>query len=41
MIQKFALTAALTGALMAGAAPAAHAGPDAYLGEMTHISARS
>ena len=37
MIQKFALTAALTGALMAGAAPAAHAGPDAYLGEIMTV----
>lgn len=37
MIQKFALTAALTGALMAGAVPVAHAGPDAYLGEIMTV----
>ena len=34
MIRKFALAAALAGALMAGTAPAAHAGPDEYLGEI-------
>ena len=37
MIQKFAMAAALTGALMAGAAPAAHAGPDEYLGEILTV----
>ncbi|WP_430403352.1 phage tail protein [Hyphomonas sp.] len=34
MIRKFAMAAALTGALMAGTAPAAHAGMDEYLGEI-------
>ena len=34
MIRKFTIAAALTGALMAGTAPAAHAGPDEYLGEI-------
>ena len=34
MIRKFALAAALAGALMAGTAPAAHAGMDEYLGEI-------
>ena len=34
MIRKFAMAAALAGALMAGTAPAAHAGPDEYLGEI-------
>ena len=34
MIRKFAMAAALAGALMAGTAPAAHAGMDEYLGEI-------
>lgn len=34
MIRKFAIAAALAAALMAGTAPAAHAGPDEYLGEI-------
>ena len=34
MIRKFALAAAMAGALMAGTAPAAHAGMDEYLGEI-------
>ena len=37
MIQKFAMAAALTGALMAGAAPAANAGMDDYLGEIVTV----
>jgi len=37
MIQKFAMAAALTGALMAGAAPAANAGMDGYLGEIVTV----
>jgi microcystin-dependent protein len=36
MVRKLAITAALTGALMA-AAPAAHAGPDEYLGEIITV----
>lgn len=37
MIHKFAIAAAVTSALMATAAPAAHAGPDAYLGEIVTV----
>ena len=38
MIRKFAMAAALTGALMVGAAPAADAGMDDYLGEIALFS---
>lgn len=34
MNRKFAMAVALAGALMAGTAPAAYAGPDEYLGEI-------
>ncbi|HBN93217.1 MAG TPA: phage tail protein, partial [Hyphomonas sp.] len=37
MIRKFAMAAALTGALMVGAAPAADAGMDDYLGEIVTV----
>ena len=37
MIRKFAIAAALTGALMVGAAPAADAGMDDYLGEIVTV----
>ncbi len=37
MIRKFAMAAALTGALMVGAAPAAGAGMDDYLGEIVTV----
>jgi microcystin-dependent protein len=37
MIRKFAMAAAVTGALMAGTAPAAHAGPEEYLGEIMTV----
>jgi microcystin-dependent protein len=34
VIRTFAMATALAGALMTGTAPAAHAGPDEYLGEI-------
>ena len=37
MIRKLALTATLTSAIMATAAPAAHAGPEEYLGEIVTV----
>lgn len=37
MIRKLALTAVLTSAIMATAAPAAHAGPEEYLGEIITV----
>tara|TARA_R110001606_G_scaffold33250_2_gene99539 strand:- start:208 stop:642 length:435 start_codon:yes stop_codon:yes gene_type:complete len=37
MIRKLAFTAALMGAVLAGAAPTASAGPDEYLGEIITV----
>ncbi len=37
MIRKLTLTAALTGAALAAMAPAAHAGPDEYIGEIITV----